>query len=224
MHGLEHLIVACGPVTASTRGVLFTDRRGLPEAPVTMTLPLATSASPIASSDSSIALSMKPQVLTRRVGGLVAGRNLVATDAQLRQDSLRVDERLGTAEADETDAGDRVCQGGCTRAARAADSSGNAVPHQAARGLLVVSGYASACGLLVCYEAVRAQGWRARSLQGRIYGVLVAREQPPCTPDGAETALVENTRQARAATRARRRCRPCCRRTARRPGDRRASP
>jgi hypothetical protein len=40
-------------------------RSGLaPRQPVTMTLPFSASASPMASSDSSTALSMKPQVLT----------------------------------------------------------------------------------------------------------------------------------------------------------------
>ena len=58
---------------------------------------------------------------------LVRADDVVAFRAQPREDALGIDERLGTAEADEADARDRVCQDGCTRAARAADSSGNAV-------------------------------------------------------------------------------------------------
>ena len=37
------------------------------------------------------------------VGALVAGRDVVALGAQLREDRFAVDERLGTAERDETD-------------------------------------------------------------------------------------------------------------------------
>ncbi|MNC21782.1 hypothetical protein D3C75_697670 [compost metagenome] len=55
----------CGPVTASTLGctlrMLSSDT---PMQPVTITLPFSASASPMASSDSALALSMKPQVLT----------------------------------------------------------------------------------------------------------------------------------------------------------------
>ncbi|CFW44273.1 Uncharacterised protein [Bordetella pertussis] len=55
----------CGPVTASTLGCTcrMTDS-STPMQPVTMTLPFSAIASPIASSDSALALSMKPQVLT----------------------------------------------------------------------------------------------------------------------------------------------------------------
>ena len=59
--------VACGPVTASTFGCAARTKSPPPFAPrqpVTITLPFSASASPIASSDSATALSMKPQVLT----------------------------------------------------------------------------------------------------------------------------------------------------------------
>ncbi len=55
----------CGPVTASTLGC--TSRMlssATPMQPVTITLPFSESASPMASRDSALALSMNPQVLT----------------------------------------------------------------------------------------------------------------------------------------------------------------
>jgi hypothetical protein len=54
-----------GPVIASTDGWTFaTTPSFAPRQPVTTTRPFSASASPIASSDSSTAASMKPQVLT----------------------------------------------------------------------------------------------------------------------------------------------------------------
>ena len=53
------------------------------------------------------------------VGGFVGRRDLVAFGAQLREDALRVDERLGTAEAHEADLG-RAMPGKCTRGCPAA--------------------------------------------------------------------------------------------------------
>ncbi len=56
---------ACGPVTASTLGCVFSTMSPFaPRQPVTITLPFSASASPIASSDSRTAASMKPQVFT----------------------------------------------------------------------------------------------------------------------------------------------------------------
>ncbi|MCY1456067.1 hypothetical protein D9M71_732620 [compost metagenome] len=55
----------CGPVTASTLGC--TSRMlssATPMQPVTITLPFSAMASPMASRDSALALSMKPQVFT----------------------------------------------------------------------------------------------------------------------------------------------------------------
>src|SRR5690606_39345890 len=55
----------CGPVTASTWGcTLRISSSWTPMQPVTITLPFSFSASPMASSDSALAASIKPQVLT----------------------------------------------------------------------------------------------------------------------------------------------------------------
>ena len=72
---------------------------------MTITLPFSASASPIASSDSATAASMKPQVLTTtRSAPSYVGAIVVALGAQLREDLLGVDERLRAAERDEADA------------------------------------------------------------------------------------------------------------------------
>ena len=77
-----------------------------PMQPVTMTLPFSASASPIASSDSALALSRKPQVLTMTTSAPSwRARELVALGAQVREDALGIDQRLGAAEADEGDDG-----------------------------------------------------------------------------------------------------------------------
>ena len=63
----------------------------------------------MASSDSSTAASMKPQVLTTTTSaGSYVGRDLVAFRAQLREDALGIHQRLGAAEADEADLGDAL--------------------------------------------------------------------------------------------------------------------
>ena len=65
VHRAHHFLVLLRSVTASTLGCTcrMTDS-STPMQPVTMTLPFSAMASPIASSDSALALSMKPQVLT----------------------------------------------------------------------------------------------------------------------------------------------------------------
>ena len=64
--------------------------------PVTMTLPFSAMASPMASSDSALALSRKPQVLTMTTSAPSwLARQLVALGAQLREDALGIDQRLG---------------------------------------------------------------------------------------------------------------------------------
>ncbi len=63
-------------------------------------------------SDSSMAASMKPQVFTttRSASAYVRG-DLVAADAQLRQDSLGIHQGLRAAEAHEADAGEGLVMG-----------------------------------------------------------------------------------------------------------------
>ena len=75
-----------------------------PMQPVTMTLPFSFSALPMAASDSALALSRNPHVLTMtRSEPCMLARQLIAFRAKARDDAFAVDQRLGAAERDETD-------------------------------------------------------------------------------------------------------------------------
>jgi hypothetical protein len=113
-----------------------------PRHPVTITLPFSASASPIASSDSATAASMKPQVLTDdEIRAVVRRGDVVALGPQLRQDHFRIDERLRTAERDEADRGCSNGRGG------AAFTAGFRIARNERRraDLLRCSGRVSAC-------------------------------------------------------------------------------
>jgi len=69
-----------------------------------MTLPFSSSASPIASSDSSTA-DEAAGVHDDEIGVLIGGRDEIAFGAQLREDALGIDQRFRAAERNEADCG-----------------------------------------------------------------------------------------------------------------------
>ena len=97
--------VSCGPVTASTLGCAdFTTSSFAPRQPVTITLPFSASASPIALERFlHRGVDEAAGVDDDEVRAVVVRRGGVALGAQLREDALRVDQRLGAAEGDEAD-------------------------------------------------------------------------------------------------------------------------
>ena len=85
--------------------------------PVTITRPFSAMASPIAESDSALArIEEAAGVDDHHVGAVVAAGQLVALGAQVREDPLGIDQRLGAAQRDERDLrggpGDGVPGGG----------------------------------------------------------------------------------------------------------------
>ena len=106
VHGRHDAFESCGPVIAETLGKASRIASGsAPMQPVTMTRPFSFSAAPIAASDSALALSRKPQVLTITASAPACDlRQFVALRAQAREDAFGIDERLRAAQRDEGDA------------------------------------------------------------------------------------------------------------------------